>query len=306
MALDPDQCIGISLRPTITGMDPYPNPAAVPAPGLALARLLIDRLDAGIVALAAARRRAVAFAAASKPRPLVRDPGRERRVHAHARAVALDLALPVATADALASVLIGDACVQQGLADSPSARLPEEPAMATLDALLARLPPPHRLAHCLPRQPPAISLRLFEAAMRAALAAPLAAGDFDFLAGRSIGIEASDIGWRWSISNHEGRLVVVDTPPEAAVCGDLVDLMLLAARVEDADALFFRRRLRLTGDTELGLLARNTLDRLDFERIPLGLRIPLNRAARLAARARSAWQARQAIARPVLPGPPVQ
>lgn len=63
---------------------------------------------------------------------------------------------------------------------------------------------------------------------------------------------------------------------------DRVDdgLLLLASRLEDADASFFQRRLVLTGDTELGLTARNLLDRLPWESIPLGLRIALNRGAR--------------------------
>ena len=49
-------------------------------PRLAFARGLIDRLDAGIVALAAARRRAVVLAARAKPPGLGRDPHREAQV----------------------------------------------------------------------------------------------------------------------------------------------------------------------------------------------------------------------------------
>lgn len=48
------------------------------------------------------------------------------------------------------------------------------------------------------------------------------------------------------------------------------------------DALFFQRRLGLTGDNELGLPLRNVLDRLPWEEVPLSLRIVLNRMARLA------------------------
>ena len=66
--------------------------------------------------------------------------------------------------------------------------------------------------------------------------------------------------------------------------------MRLASRLEDADTLFFQRRLELTGDTELGLTARNLLDRLPWESVPLGLRVVLNRCARLASEARSAHQ----------------
>ncbi len=70
--------------------------------------------------------------------------------------------------------------------------------------------------------------------------------------------------------------------------GSATDLLLLASRLEDADTLFFQRRLELTGDTELGLTARNMLERLPWASIPLGLRIALNRGARFARAARAA------------------
>lgn len=50
------------------------------------------------------------------------------------------------------------------------------------------------------------------------------------------------------------------------------DLLLLAQRREDPDTLFFSRRLVMEGDTELGLLVKNTLDAIDlsvFERANL-------------------------------------
>src|SRR3546814_14074823 len=72
------------------------------------------------------------------------------------------------------------------------------------------------------------------------------------------------------------------------VRGTATDLLLLAARLEDADTLFFQRRLVLTGDTELGLTVRNLLDRLPWESVPLAVRIRLNRRAPLALPARLA------------------
>ena len=37
------------------------------------------------------------------------------------------------------------------------------------------------------------------------------------------------------------------------------DFIALALREEDADTLFFGRRLRMEGDTSLGVLVKNTL-----------------------------------------------
>ena len=87
---------------------------------------------------------------------------------------------------------------------------------------------------------------------------------------------------------HDGRLCVGDGIPEAGVRGSATDLLLLASRLEDADTLFFQRALELTGDTELGLIARNLLERLPWESVPLGLRIALNRGVRFARAAREA------------------
>ncbi|MBP6514766.1 MAG: SCP2 sterol-binding domain-containing protein, partial [Steroidobacteraceae bacterium] len=73
--------------------------------------------------------------------------------------------------------------------------------------------------------------------------------------------------------------------------GSATDLLLLASRLEDADTLFFQRRLRLTGDTELGLTARNLLDQLPWESVPAPLRIALEKAAQLARALRDAQSA---------------
>ena len=103
-----------------------------------------------------------------------------------------------------------------------------------------------------------------------------------------LGIEVSDLGLAWVLELDGDRLRAVETQAEASVRGSATDLLLLASRLEDADTLFFQRRLEVTGDTELGLTARNLLDRLPWESVPLGVRILLNRGARLARQARNA------------------
>ena len=107
--------------------------------------------------------------------------------------------------------------------------------------------------------------------------------------GRRLGIEVTDLDLRWVIECQDNQLVVCTEPAEASVRGTTTDLLLLASRLEDADTLFFQRRLTLTGDTELGLTVRNLLERLPWESVPLGLRIALNRGARLARAARAAY-----------------
>jgi predicted lipid carrier protein YhbT len=46
------------------------------------------------------------------------------------------------------------------------------------------------------------------------------------------------------------------------------DLILIAGRKQDPDTLFFQRRLKIEGDTELGLEVKNLIDALDIEKLP--------------------------------------
>ena len=277
-------------------------------------RTAIDRGDAGVAALAALRRRIVREVAACKTPDGGRDPIREARVRAHVVRVAADLGLPSITAGQLVDSLIRDACAQQGYSTDADHQRPDiEPftpgnAMSnTLVVHLARwLPAPKRLSPVLRQVPSRWHARLMQHAMRHALADPVHAGEIEFLTTRTIGIEVVDLGLSWSIGLRNGALTVVEDPAEATVKGTMTDLMLLASRAEDADTLFFQRRLVLTGDTELGLLARNTLDRLDWERIPLGMRVLLHRAARIARDARAAWREAHAAGTAAHPGPPSQ
>jgi len=276
------------------------------ARGLAPVRLAIDGVDDGLVLLLAARKRLARLAGRIKAHAGVqgRDGAREQRVRHRAEALASVLGLPPETASGVLALAIGDACRTQGLEPdldqgaSAGNALMIAPTMHTTfpsaptHALLRLLPPPHRIAPLLRALPPSAQKRLLERAMANVLAAPLQDGTLDFMAGRRLGIEVGDLGLRWVVELQGQHLAVVDVPAEATVRGSATDLLLLAGRLEDADTLFFQRRLVLTGDVELGLTARNLLERLPWENVPLGLRIALNRGARLARAARSAHQAK--------------
>ena len=279
------------------------SPMSPMPPSLIRTRRTIDAIDDALLVLLAGRgamaRRAGMFK--RHGRLPTRDPGREARVHARAQRLAADLGLSSGTARSMIELAIDDACRQQRIpVDLDQGRpLPardiigpmqnhppvDVPSPAHRFALRC-IPPPKRLAPLVRLIPPAVSRRLLERAMSRVLAAPLAGGDLDFMAGRRLGIQVSDLALEWVIVSRDGRLVVCDEPAEASVRGTVTDLLLLASRLEDADTLFFQRRLVLTGDTELGLTVRNLLERLPWESVPLALRIGLNRSARLARTAR--------------------
>lgn len=276
---------------------------AIPTPfALASTRAAIDAVDDGLLALLAARRRLVGMVARLKRSAGIpsRDPQRERVVRQRAHAMARRLGVPTATATRLLDVAIGDACTQQGLAVDLDQGEPDgtpvmldgmNPDFAHAAPMLRLLPPPRHLAPLLRVVPARWQHALLERAMARVLAAPLADHALDFMDGRRLGIEVTDLKLRWVLTLRKGRLVVIDDAPEASVRGSATDLLLLASRLDDADTLFFQRTLVLTGDTELGLTARNLLDRLPWESVPLGLRIALNRGARLARAAREAHRA---------------
>lgn len=288
---------GGGLKPTLR--------EALPPLALAGVRGAIDAVDDGLLVLLAARRRLVAVVARLKRSAGLpsRDAQRERDVHRRAEAMARRLGVPPSTATRLLDLAIADACAQQGVAIDlrqgahvGAAAMLEDmsppPDRSRAASMLRLLPPPRRVAPLLRVVPARWQHALLERAMARVLVAPLADHALDFMAGHRLGIEVADLQLRWVLTLRKGRLAVVDDIPEASVRGSATDLLLLASRLEDADTLFFQRTLVLTGDTELGLTARNLLDRLPWESVPLGLRIALNRGARLARAARDAHRHR--------------
>lgn len=95
----------------------------------------------------------------------------------------------------------------------------------------------------------------------------LADGELDFLAGKVMRVDVVDARLHFGITLRDGRLAAAENnrPHDLSIEGSIYDFLLLATRREDADTLFFNRRLRLGGDTELGLYVKNFLDALELD-----------------------------------------
>ncbi|WP_058910862.1 ubiquinone anaerobic biosynthesis accessory factor UbiT [Entomohabitans teleogrylli] len=101
-------------------------------------------------------------------------------------------------------------------------------------------------------------------------------GDLAFLDGRWLSIEVRDIGLQWFTSVADGKLVVRDNAAaDVSFSADANDLLMIAARKQDPDTLFFQRRLVIEGDTELGLYVKNLMDAIELEAMPKPLRMVL-------------------------------
>ncbi|HEN3817805.1 TPA: SCP2 domain-containing protein [Klebsiella pneumoniae] len=104
----------------------------------------------------------------------------------------------------------------------------------------------------------------------------LAEGELEFLEGRWLSIHVRDIGLLWYTSVVDGRLVVSQqADADVSFSADASDLLMIAARKQDPDTLFFQRRLVIEGDTELGLYVKNLMAAIELEQMPKALRVML-------------------------------
>ena len=95
----------------------------------------------------------------------------------------------------------------------------------------------------------------------------LAAGELDFLQDKIVHINIEDGGVDYRFTLKNDKLVAADKNSSADLTlqGTIYNYLLLASRQEDTDTLFFSRRLRMQGDTELGLYVKNFLDGMDMD-----------------------------------------
>jgi predicted lipid carrier protein YhbT len=95
----------------------------------------------------------------------------------------------------------------------------------------------------------------------------LAEGELDFLNGRILSITVQDARLNFCLTLVRRKLVACqhDSECDLTIEGTAFDFLLMLTRREDADTLFFNRRLRLSGNTELGLYVKNFLAALEPE-----------------------------------------
>ena len=145
---------------------------------------------------------------------------------------------------------------------------------------------PHPLGSLLSRLPAYPGSLLFVTGLNLALKTRLAPDVTDLLRGKKLRLRVTDAQWAFDFEWVNARFVACQNQGEAdlTISASAYDFLLLARRQEDPDTLFFSRRLSMEGDTELGLLVKNTIDAIELPVLDLAQFKPSNVLARLRAR----------------------
>lgn len=124
--------------------------------------------------------------------------------------------------------------------------------------LAARLRP---LLVRLPQEPPAFVLAT---ALNALMLPRLPADARQALSNRAVAIAVTDLGLclRLCLGPHGFGVSPESAPASLHIAATTSVFWRLLAGKDDADRLFFERLLVMEGDTELGLILKNTLDAL--------------------------------------------
>ena len=119
-----------------------------------------------------------------------------------------------------------------------------------------------------------------------ALANKLASDVTQMLLGKKLRLRVTDAQWAFDFEWSNGRFSACQNKGAAdlTISASAYDFLLLARRQEDPDTLFFSRRLSMEGDTELGLLVKNTLDAIELPVFNLEQFKPAQVLARIRAR----------------------
>ena len=123
-----------------------------------------------------------------------------------------------------------------------------------------------RALSMLPSYPPSL---LFSQGLNLALGRIIKPELLEPLHGKLVNIRVTDAGISLFFTINSSGFVACKAgkTPDLVISATAHDFFLLGTRKEDPDTLFFNRRLVVEGETELGLLAKNTLDAIDLPKL---------------------------------------
>ena len=121
-----------------------------------------------------------------------------------------------------------------------------------------------RVGARLPQLPPTLAL---VGGLNLALDRILPREPLEPLTGKRLLLKVTDAGLalRFTLTPRGFRPLFDSRQPDLTISATTSDYLALALREEDPDTLFFSRRLLMEGETDLGLLVKNTLDAVDWD-----------------------------------------
>lgn len=121
-----------------------------------------------------------------------------------------------------------------------------------------------RVGARLPQLPPTLAL---VGGLNLALGRILPREPLEPLTGKRLLLKVTDAGLalRFTLTPRGFRPLFDARTPDLTISATTRDYLALALREEDPDTLFFSRRLLMEGETDLGLLVKNTLDAVDWD-----------------------------------------
>jgi len=127
---------------------------------------------------------------------------------------------------------------------------------------------------------------MFVTGLNLALAKKLNPDVTQMLVGKKLRLCVTDAQWAFDFEWKNDRFVACQSRGSAdlTISAGAHDFVKLARRQEDPDTLFFNRRLAMEGDTELGLLVKNTIDAIELPVLDLEPFKPAQVLARLRAK----------------------
>lgn len=143
----------------------------------------------------------------------------------------------------------------------------------TLNPVVSRIIRPQNLSRVAIRMPQKINRMIVQKLLNTAFAEQVSEGDFDFLEDRILQIEISDANLFVGLSFCQNKITCqhFNNHPfqsDVTLSINTLNAILLIQQEVDPDTLFFQRKLKINGDTELAHHVKNTIDTLDPEVIP--------------------------------------
>lgn len=143
----------------------------------------------------------------------------------------------------------------------------------TLSQSVSKLLQPTKLGWMAVKLPMKLNCLVIQQMANTVFAEQIAEGDFEFLESRLLQVEILDANIFVGLSYNQNRISCVHFDDSGIVSDvtlsiDTENAIKLIRQEIDPDTLFFQRKLKINGDTELAHHVKNTIDTLDPEIIP--------------------------------------